>query len=405
MFKYACSSIVILVTLLLLLNTSLSAQIKPAKFGKGFNIDGVDSTFALRIGFRFQTLIVADWSLSDEAQGFTSANDVNAFIRRSRLKFDGWAHTPRLKYKLELALSNRDNGGGANLSEFGNAANIILDAHLTYNFYKNFSVRLGQGKLASNRERVISSGNLQFVDRSRLNSRYNIDRDVFLQISHHHTFGENFIVKESASIASGEGKNHLTGFNGGFGYTYRLEFLPFGKFQSKGDYVSSAIKRESKPKLALGFTYDNNNNAGRERGQNGSFIINSEGDIVGNDLNTFFADLMFKYQGLSVMIEYADKSAPLGPLVFDEDNTVIGEYFTGTGLNLNGGYMFRNNVEVALRYTTIDAEIATDEKQYTIGLNKFFVGHKLKIQTDFTLINRDERQNSAQWRTQVDIHF
>ena len=122
-------------------------------------------------------------------------------------------------------------------------------------------------------------------------------------------------------------------------------------------------------------------------------------------MNTFFADLMFKYQGLSVMIEYADKSAPLGPLVFDQDNTVIGEYFTGTGININGGYMFRNNVEVALRYTGIDAEIATDEKQYTIGLNKFFVGHKLKIQTDYTLINRDGSQNSAQWRTQVDIHF
>ena len=129
------SFLILITSLLVLITTSTDAQIKPAKFGKGFNIEGVDSTFSLRIGFRFQSLIIADWSLSDEAQGFTSANDVNAFVRRSRLKFDGWAHTPRLKYKLELALSNRDNGGGGNLSEFGNAANIILDAHLTYNFY------------------------------------------------------------------------------------------------------------------------------------------------------------------------------------------------------------------------------------------------------------------------------
>ncbi len=383
----------------------LSAQFIPAKFGKGLNINGVDSTFQLRIGFRFQNLIVAEWDLADEAQGFVADNDVNAFVRRSRLKFDGWAYTPKLKYKLELALSNRDNGGGGNSRNFNNAANIILDAHVTYNFYKGFSVRFGQGKLASNRERVISSGNLQFVDRSRLNSRFNIDRDVFVRLGHKHKIGDNFIMIENASISSGEGKNHLTGFNGGFGYTYRVEFLPFGSFQSKGDYVGSSIKRESTPKLAVGFTYDNNNDAGRTRGQNGSFITNSEGDIVGKDLNTFFADLMFKYQGLSVMIEYADKEAEDGPNVFDVDDTIIGTYYTGSSYNIATGYMFQNNIEFAVRYTDVKADAATDEKHYTVGLNKFFVGHKLKLQSDFSFIDRAEGQNTTMFRTQLDIHF
>lgn len=403
MIKRIVSSLVIMA--FLLLSSSLSGQIIPAKFGKGLRINGVDSTFYLKVGFRFQNLIVADWSLADEAQGYTSSNDVDAFVRRSRLKFDGWAYTPRLQYKLELSLSNRDNGGGGDLSEFGNAANTILDAHVTYNFYKGFSVRFGQGKLAGNRERVISSGNLQFVDRSRLNSRFTIDRDVFIQLSHKHTLGENFIVKESASIASGEGKNHLTGYNGGFGYTYRLELLPFGNFQSKGDYIGSAIKRESTPKLALGFTYDNNRKAGRERGQKGDFIYNAEGNIVGKDLNTFFADLMFKYQGLSVMFEYADKEADGGPNVLGEADTIIGTYYTGSAYNIAAGYMLPSNVELAVRYTDVKADSATDEKHYTIGLNKFVVGHKLKIQTDFSLIDRADRQNIAMWRTQFDIHF
>ena len=403
MNKHSLLYSILLIVFSLIICTQSSAQIIPAKFGKGLRINGVDSTFQLKIGFRFQSLIVADWDLADEAQGFAADNDVTALIRRSRLKFDGWAYTPRLKYKLELALSNRDNGGGNN-DNFGNAANIILDAHLTYNFYKNFAIRFGQGKLAGNRERVVSSANLQFVDRSRLNSRYTIDRDVFIQLSNHNTLGEEFLIKQSASVGTGEGKNHLTGYNGGFNYTYRLEFLPFGKFKSKGDYVGSSIKRESKPKLAVGLTYDNNNNAGRERGQKGSFITDSNGNITGKDLNTFFADLMFKYQGLSVMIEYADKWAPDGPRV-SENEMVIGEYYTGTGINIATGLMFKNDMEVALRYTAIDAELATDETQYTVGFNKFFVGHKLKIQTDFTWIDRVERQNSTLFRTQVDIHF
>ena len=398
-----CLSIVLFTLIFVAIALPASAQFKSGKFGKGLRFEGADSTFYLKVGFRFQNLLTSEWDLADEAAGYEAGNEVNLMVRRSRLKFDGWAYTPKLKYKLELALSNRDNGGGDN-PDFGNAANIILDAWVMYNFYQNFSVKFGQGKLAGNRERVISSGNLQFVDRSRLNSRYTIDRDVFIQLLHHFKIGDEFIVQESASVSLGEGKNQLTGDNDGFGYTYRLEFLPFGKFQSKGDYIGSSIKREAKPKLALGFTYDNNHNAGRERGQKGSFIRNSEGNIVGKDLNTFFADLMFKYQGLSVMAEYVDKKADEGPYLFEGD-IVIGQYYTGTALNIATGYMFKNDIELAVRYTTVDAEVATDEKHYTIGLNKFFVGHKLKIQTDFSFVDRFERQNTALWRTQVDIHF
>lgn len=394
------------VLLISLASTSLKAQVVYPKFGKGLNIMAKDSTFKLKIGFRFQSLITADMGLVDEPNGYTSSFDANAMIRRSRLKFDGWALSPKLKYKAELSLSNRDNGGGGNSDEFGNAANIILDAILTYNFYNNLYLKFGQSKLAGNRERVISSGNLQFVDRSRLNSRFTIDRDIFIELGNHHYIGENFLVKESVSIAQGEGKNQLTGFNGGFDFTYRVELLPFGKFQSKGDYIGSAIKRESSPKLALGFTYDNNQKAARERGQKGSFIVNKEGEYVGKDLNTFFADLMFKYQGLSIMAEYANKATSDDiPFVFDEDGSEIGNYYTGSGLNIAAGYMFKNNMEIALRYTDIKADTSTDEQHYTIGLNKFIVGHKLKIQTDFSIIERADKQNSGLWRVQVDFHF
>ena len=383
----------------------LPAQVTYPKFGSGINVMSADSSFTLKLGFRFQTLTTADWSLEDLDEAYDSDFDANILIRRSRLKFSGWAVSPKLKYKAELALSNRDNGGG-NVDEFGNAANIILDAHLTYNFYQGLYVRLGQGKLAGNRERVISSGNLQFVDRSRLNSRFTIDRDVFIQLGNQHTIGNDFIVKESISMSLGEGKNQIQGYNGGFDYTFRLEFLPFGSFQSKGDYIGSAIKREATPKLSIGLTYDNNRNAVRERGQKGSFIIDENGAYVGKTLNTFFADLMFKYQGLSIMAEYASKAtADDIPFVYDAEDHVIGTFYTGSSYNIAAGYMLPNNIEFAIRYTDVTADASNDEQHYTIGINKYIAGHKLKIQTDFSLINRDGKQNSGLWRTQVDFHF
>ena len=393
-----------IMTLIIYNSNTTFAQVIPATFGNGLKINGLDSTFYLRIGFRFQNQVVAEWNLTDEGLGFEASNDVRALVRRSRVKFDGWAYSPRLKYKLELALANSGTGGN-NTQNFNSTANIILDAFVEYNFYKGLSLKFGQAKLAGNRERVLSSGDLQLVDRSRLNSRFNIDRDFLFELSHENTFGESVIVRKSASISTGEGRNHLTGTNNGFGYTYRLEILPFGSFQDKGDYVGSDILKENTPKLAVGFTYDNNNQAGRERGQNGNFIINSEGDIVGKDLNTFFADMMFKFQGYSIMIEYVDKAADNGPLVIDENDTIIGTYYTGSAYNINAGYMVSGDTEVALRYTDISADTATDERHYTIGLNKFFVGHKLKLQTDFTFIDRAQEQNTTMWRTQLEIHF
>ena len=161
----------------------------------------------------------------------------------------------------------------------------------------------------------------------------------------------------------------------------------------------------------MGLTYDINKNAVRERGNLGSFITNSEGDYVGKNLNTFFADLMFKYQGLSIMAAYADKrTGDRDPNVYETLPTgrqEIGTFYTGTGFNMQLGYMFPSNYEIAFRYTDInpDEGVSRDETHYTLGLSKFIVGHKLKIQTDASLIRLDGRDDEFLWRLQMDVHF
>ena len=159
----------------------------------------------MKVGFRFQTLFNNQWKEGD----FTEFNS-NFMIRRSRLKFDGFILDPRIKFKAELSLSNRDLSGGIG-DEFGETANLILDASISYNFFKNWTIQFGQRKLPGNRERVISSANLSLVDRSRLNSRYTLDRDVGFQLLNHQNLGGNFIVKEKLSFSQGEGRNVIRG--------------------------------------------------------------------------------------------------------------------------------------------------------------------------------------------------
>ncbi|MFK8101871.1 MAG: porin [Saprospiraceae bacterium] len=383
-----------------------SAQFLPKKFGKGFHVIGKDSTFYMKFGFRFQNLYTSEWSLADDKISGAEDHESAFLIRRSRFKFDGWALTPKIKYKFELGLSNRDNSGGIS-SEFRTTPRFILDASVEWNFYENFSILFGQRKLPGNRERVISSGNMQFVDRSRLNSRYNIDRDMGLQLKHKLKLGKS-LLKSTIALTQGEGRNVTEGNFGGSCYTFHLDFLPMGKFASKGDYVGSDIKREPTPKLGIAVAYDFNQNAVRERGQNGSFIQDSIGNYVGRDLNTFFADLMFKYRGLSVMMEYVDKRAANdNPFVLDGEDVLIGTFYTGTGFNVAMGYLLKSNYEIAVRYTDINPTegVSNDETHYTLGFSKYVVGHKLKIQTDFSLIEKEGRDDALLIRAQMDIHF
>jgi len=373
------------------------------KFGKGlFNLIGKDSTWSMKVGLRFQTLATSNW----DAQNGLSNPASSMMIRRSRLKFDGFAYSPKLKYKVELGLSNRDQSGASQYTS--NAPRQILDAVLKWNFSGNFVLWFGQTKLPGNRERVISSANLQQVDRSLLNSRFTIDRDMGIQLRHHFNLTDTFLVKEIFSMAQGEGRNITKGNLGGHQYTTRLELFPFGDFASKGDYKGSDLKFEQKPKLSLGFAYDFNNNASKTRSNQGSYMTNDVGYFSTN-ISTLFMDAMFKYKGFSLMAEYADRKAD-DVFAKNADGSLTGDVVqVGNGLNLQSGYLLSKTVEVSARYTNISLDKAITgkgaENQYTLGLSKYISGHSLKVQTDLSYTDIGFKTNQLLYRIQVDIHF
>jgi hypothetical protein len=385
-----------------------SQELESPKFGKGlFNLVGQDSSWTMKIGTRFQFLAT---SLMQDGESPESG----FLIRRARLKFDGYAVTPKLKYKIELGLSNRDISG---VSAFtGNTPRYILDAVIKYNFYQNFVLWVGQTKLPGNRERVISSANMQQVDRSILNGRFNIDRDIGFQLRHHFNISKKFVVKEIFAFSQGEGRNIVTGNLGGHQYTGRIELLPMGDFTSKGDYSGSDLKREQTPKFAIGVSYDHNNNAVKNRSNQGSYMYidgtsddGARGRFFETNINTLFIDAMFKYKGFSLMAEYADRDAK-DAIAKNTDGTETGDVVQiGKGLNIQSGYLFKNNWEVSGRYSTVklDENITgkMKESQYTLGLSKFIVGHSLKIQTDVSYIDVANLGEKLLYRLQFDIHF
>ncbi len=364
------------------------------KFGKGISLVAIDSSFSMKFSTRFQTLY--EGTYNEETEDWSD----KILVRRFRLKFDGFAYTPKLEYKIELGMSNRDISGVN--AQTSNTPRLILDAVLKWHFKENWQLWFGQTKLPGNRERVISSQKLQFVDRSLVNSRFNIDRDIGVQLRHKNK-GKLGTLKQAISISMGEGRNITSNNTGGYDFTGRVEWLPFGDFTSKGDYFSSDLKREEKPKLSIGATFDLNKGAARQRGQLGDFVLDSTNNQLSNDLSTIFIDAMFKYNGWSVMSEYAHKTA---------DKQLISEdlYATGTGFVLQSGYLFKNNFEVAGRFTTISADDSNfssivDQEEYTFGISKYFVGHSLKIQSDLSYSDFVQQDNTFRYRFQMELSF
>ena len=346
-------------------------------------IDKGRTSYRFKYGGRIQTRF--DLSKSSEA-GSEAVDEL--YFRRVRFKSDGHLFSPKFGYKLEIDIIGTQ----------------VLDAYLRWNFYKNFEIWAGQTKLRGNRERVISSQNLQFVDRSLLNARFTLDRDMGFWLLHHFNAGQG-LWRQVVSVSKGEGlaiwQENPSPIERGLDYTARLEYLPFGSFKDKGDYKGSDLEREPTPKLAVGLTFDYNNNAIKSRGQKGS-VCEDEANI-----QSWIGDLMFKYRGFSVMSEYVDRKLHKKPeQSISTFNDLVNDLYTGTAFNIQSGYVFTNNYEIAGRYTQVRPEEASPNNeltQYTVALSKYIVGHNIKVQTDFSWLYEESKPMTHIYRLQFEL--
>jgi phosphate-selective porin OprO and OprP len=358
-------------------NAQINTQVPYFTYGKGLGITSPDSLFLMTIRFRmqnrfgFSTVSADDWDVET----------IEARVRRLRLRLDGFIYNPKLTYVIQLAFSRGDMD-----YDDTNFPNIIRDAMVIYNFNKHFALGMGQTKLPGNRQRVNSSGDLQLPDRSIVNSTFNIDRDFGLQLYYRNTIRKAAYVIRGA-ISSGEGRN-FNDAQDGLAYTSRVEFLPFGEFTNNGDYFEGDLAREPKPKLSVGITFSNNENAKRTGGQLGKFLYE------GRDIETFMFDALYKHNGWSFSSEFLKRTAN-DPITYNPENPLQMQFvFVGHGENYQASRLFKNNFEVVGRYSKVTPKkeieaIKEKHAQYTLGMNKYLKGHRVKLQTEFTFEQRD----------------
>jgi len=361
---------------------------------KGIQYMSKDSLFYANFRFRAQNRIKYSNTLND-------INDASweARVRRLRMRMDGYLYTPKVSYSIQLAFTRGDQ----DFDDTG-IPNIVRDAMIFYNFTDGFFIGFGQSKLPGNRQRVNSSGQLQFAERSILNAAMNIDRDFGLTFNLNKKIA-NMPINARFAITTGEGRP-ATHTDKGLAYTGRVEFLPLGKFTNDGDYSEGDLEREEKPKLSIGAGYSFNEGTTRAGGQIGKYIQNPV------DLKTTFADAIFKYAGFAYQVEYMRRDVD-NPLNMDLEGNNNYSY-KGYGYNQQASYLLNKGYEIAGRYTFLKPhdDIAAFEKQTEVleaGLTKYMKAHRLKLQlnTNYTIKEGlyDNAHNKNQWGFTFQVEF
>ena len=362
--------------------------------GKGITFQPKNKQYKMTMRFRMQNLLAMDFDDNFSLQ------ETQARVKRLRLRFDGYIFSPKLLYSIQLGFTPYDSKVLPN----GNQ-NIVRDAMIYYMPNANWNIGFGQTKIKANRARVNSSSALQFVDRSIVNSEFNLDRDFGLFGEFYKPLIGDFNMAAKASITLGEGRNWSSSKQSGFAYTGRLELYPFGRFKSLGEVAEGDFERESNVKVMLAGAYSYNDKATRLQGQNGAIIPNGET----RNLHAYFVDFILKYQGFAFYTDFMGRSTSQ-PLFNNEASPCI---YKGNGVNVQTSYLFPSNWEIALRNSTLlpakEVQPIVGYKKHnqtTLAVTKYLIGHSLKIQADASYNTKRasvEPYNRWQLRFQVEL--
>jgi phosphate-selective porin OprO and OprP len=363
------------------------------KPGDGLYVASRDGRFSLTTRLRTQIQYVFEHphaSDEDDSQ--------NLQIRRMRLVFSGHTFHRHVRYYVQLGFSNRDM-----LAEGDSRRTPIRDVRIDLDHLRDFTLRIGETKVPFSRERVISSGNLQMVDRSIVNEEFNLDRDAGVQAFSRDLGGLGH-VGYAAGVFIGEGRGQFQQTGIDLMYVGRLEVFPLGKFE---DYSMVDFER-TRPRLSLGVAYAYLQDGKRTRGLLGD--LPADGGTT--DSHNVTADVLVKALGFSALIafHYRDGTRTPGGAVDDMGLPIPVEAArNGWGLLVQPGYLIpRTPYELSLRYAHIRGTGETSlqmRNEAGVGFGWYFADHNLKLQVDYFRSWGDQNSDEDRVRAQTQLAF
>jgi phosphate-selective porin OprO and OprP len=295
-------------------------------------------------------------------------------LRRARVLLGGYP-SDDVELRVELGFSPAD----LDLDE-QRRATPLLDAYVDFNYLRDASVRVGQYKLPYSRQRAISSGDLQLVERSLANGEFSLDRDLGVAL-----FSEDLAgldrLQYSVGVYQGEGRDAFAWSDFGLLYMARFEVLPLGIFD---DEFVTDFERRDDPALSLGLGYAYHDDAQRDRGGSGA----TPADGGTTNMHHVTADVLLKCAGFSMFWEgYARRGRRVvsGRVAGDAS---VEPPRDGVGMSVQTGYMLPPMplelvARASTRFPFDERSSLRSRTSLQGGLSWYIDRHPLKLQFQY----------------------
>jgi len=376
----------------------LAKYLEPSKlcYKKGFLLESADKNFSMKINGRIQFRY--SYEDRDNVHDTDEQQDDSSFrVRRARVKFSGKAYK-HFKYKIELALASTGTVDGSKAME-------LYDFYASWNKNRALSVQFGQWKVPWNRQRVVSSQNLQMIDRATSQDEFTMDRQIGAML-HGKLFSKKF--EYYAGAFNGNARNQSSNNNNEMLYIGRLSWNPFGAYGKGIGEVESDVNFSEKPLAHLSAAIAYDGAADRERFSSTTIDLDAPvgTGITLKEVNktSVVAEYGLKYRGFSTSAEAYWRR--FDDIRANNINAVGSGVIIDRGFFVQGGYFIMpKKLELAGRYSLVDFDDERDEdavREVALGVNWFINGtHDNKLQ--FNWIRQDnELPNSVSRSDDID---
>ena len=353
-----------------------------------------DNRYKMNVHARFQFR----YATPDDAQplvrdDYFSDTGTEFGTNRARLKIKGHVYQPWLRVSLEYDLKN----------------NYMLDYRFMVEKYDWLKFKLGQWKLEYSRERSISSGGQQMLDRSIINRHFTIDRHQGAAVYGHIDAGSVYNFNYWAGVATGTGRGSNSDDDSNPLYFGRVQWNFLGK---EVGFVASDYKISEQPAASIAYAAASNRSQYTRFSSSGGGSLTgfSEGAPGQYDINQFNIDAAFLFAGLSAQAEYHEKE--IDDRLNELPTTKLSGYY------IQAGYFFHQwipqwpkDVELAGRFAKYEPDSPIDKEQTerAVALNWFINGHKNKVTLDATWFEQQQNNLDAvdEWRYRIqwDVSF
>ncbi len=339
------------------------------RYGEGQGIESEDGEHGLSVRVRAQ---VRSTVLASGQEDRSPSADFQ--VRRMRVSFDGHAFGPLVTWRVQLAFAALDVDPVAPLP--------LRDAFLTLAPARDLSLRVGQMKLPFGRQRVVSSGSLQLVERSIVTGELNLDRDVGVMLFSDDLGGLGGRLGYHVGVFGGDGRNRVAP-GSGLLYAARLVYRPLGGERMKRDLDEVDFERGG-ARLEVGVSGAFNQRTDRARSTTGEVFATGPWA----DYAHVGADMTLKAHGLSVTGELLLRDAVEDRRTVERDGAVLTDVArSGSGVFVQAGYLFRNQLELAgriggLRPLGDGGAGVSSTREAGGGVSYYAHEHALKVQAD-----------------------